>query len=81
MFFSHRFSTVRLADHIFVIENGTISEIGSHAELFDLQAGVPLILERRGPARTRLRRSGRNRTGMGGACSRPGTLPPFTSDV
>lgn len=45
---SHRFSTVRLADRIFVIENGTIIESGSHAELialngryaelFDLQA-------------------------------------------
>jgi ATP-binding cassette subfamily B protein len=47
-FISHRFSTVRLADRIFVIENGTIIESGSHAELialngryaelFDLQA-------------------------------------------
>ena len=48
VFISHRFSTVRLADRIFVIENGTIIESGSHselialngryAELFDLQA-------------------------------------------
>jgi len=30
---SHRFSTVRRSDRICVIENGTISEIGSHAEL------------------------------------------------
>jgi ATP-binding cassette subfamily B protein len=30
---SHRFSTVRMADRIFVIENGTISEQGTHAEL------------------------------------------------
>lgn len=30
---SHRFSTVRMADRIFVIENGTISEQGSHVEL------------------------------------------------
>ena len=47
-FISHRFSTVRLADRIFVIENGSIIESGSHAELialngryaelFDLQA-------------------------------------------
>lgn len=45
---SHRFSTVRLADRIFVIENGKIIEKGSHqdliskngryAELFNLQA-------------------------------------------
>src|SRR6266516_3004862 len=48
VFVSHRFSTVRLADRIFVIENGSIIESGSHydlialhgryAELFDLQA-------------------------------------------
>jgi ATP-binding cassette subfamily B protein len=30
---SHRFSTVRMADRIAVIENGQISEIGSHDEL------------------------------------------------
>jgi ATP-binding cassette subfamily B protein len=30
---SHRFSTVRMADRIAVIENGCITEIGSHAEL------------------------------------------------
>ncbi len=48
LFISHRFSTVRLADRIFVLENGTILENGSHeelmkldgryAELFNLQA-------------------------------------------
>lgn len=45
---SHRFSTVRMADRILVLENGQLVEIGSHeelilkkgryAELFDLQA-------------------------------------------
>jgi ATP-binding cassette subfamily B protein len=45
---SHRFSTVRMADRILVLENGSILESGSHAELvssggryaelFDLQA-------------------------------------------
>ena len=30
---SHRFSTVRLADKIIVLENGVISELGSHEEL------------------------------------------------
>jgi ATP-binding cassette, subfamily B, bacterial len=48
IFVSHRFSTVRLADRIFVLENGHIIESGSHhelialgsryAELFNLQA-------------------------------------------
>jgi ATP-binding cassette subfamily B protein len=48
VFISHRFSTVRLADRIFVIENGVLIEEGSHqelmaldgryAELFNLQA-------------------------------------------
>jgi ATP-binding cassette, subfamily B, bacterial len=45
---SHRFSTVRMADHIYVMEDGTITEGGSHealmarggtyARLFSLQA-------------------------------------------
>jgi ATP-binding cassette, subfamily B, bacterial len=45
---SHRFSTVRMADHIIVLDNGHITETGSHgqllarnglyAELFNLQA-------------------------------------------
>ena len=30
---SHRFSTVRMADRIVVIENGRIAEMGSHQEL------------------------------------------------
>jgi ATP-binding cassette, subfamily B, bacterial len=30
---SHRFSTVRMADRIFVLENGTIVDCGSHEEL------------------------------------------------
>jgi ATP-binding cassette subfamily B protein len=30
---SHRFSTVRLADYIYVLERGSISESGTHAEL------------------------------------------------
>jgi ATP-binding cassette subfamily B protein len=48
IFISHRFSTVRLADRIFVLEHGGIRECGSHqelmalngryAELFNLQA-------------------------------------------
>jgi ATP-binding cassette subfamily B protein len=48
IFISHRFSTVRLADRIIVIEHGRMLEVGSHqelialngryAELFNLQA-------------------------------------------
>jgi ATP-binding cassette, subfamily B, bacterial len=36
IFISHRFSTVRLADRIFVVEQGVIKESGSHAELIAL---------------------------------------------
>ena len=45
---SHRFSTVRMADRIAVLDGGTLAELGSHdelmalggtyAELFELQA-------------------------------------------
>ena len=48
LFISHRFSTVRMADRIVVLENGSIAEEGSHdqlaamggryAEMFELQA-------------------------------------------
>ena len=50
VFISHRFSTVRLADRIFVLEHGTIKEAGTHedllalggtyADLFNLQAAA-----------------------------------------
>ena len=33
---SHRFSTVKLADRIIVLDNGQITEQGTHAELMDL---------------------------------------------
>ncbi len=36
IFISHRFSTVRLADRIFVIEEGELKEEGSHQELLAL---------------------------------------------
>ena len=36
IFISHRFSTVRLADRIFVLEHGSIIENGSHRELMEL---------------------------------------------
>jgi ATP-binding cassette subfamily B protein len=50
VFISHRFSTVRLADRIYVLEYGTVKESGSHeelmlldgtyADLFNLQAAA-----------------------------------------
>jgi ATP-binding cassette subfamily B protein len=36
LFISHRFSTVRLADRILVLENGSIKEDGTHEELLNL---------------------------------------------
>ena len=36
LFISHRFSTVRMADRIVVLENGRITEEGSHKELANL---------------------------------------------
>jgi len=36
VFISHRFSTVRLADRIFVLEHGTLIEDGTHGELLGL---------------------------------------------
>lgn len=33
---SHRFSTVRMADRILVLENGGVLEIGAHAELIEM---------------------------------------------
>jgi ATP-binding cassette subfamily B protein len=34
---SHRFSTVRRADRIVVLEDGVVAESGSHAELMELR--------------------------------------------
>lgn len=33
---SHRFSTVRMADRILLLENGSMKELGSHEELLEL---------------------------------------------
>jgi ATP-binding cassette subfamily B protein len=56
---SHRFSTVRNADEIVVLDHGRIVEQGSHrqlmaaggpyAELFDLQASAYIDIDREGP--------------------------------
>ena len=50
MLVSHRFSTVRMADLIVVLDDGRVVELGTHAdllaaggryaELFELQAGA-----------------------------------------
>jgi len=42
---SHRFSTVRMADRIAVIEDGQISELGSHAELLALGGTYSRLFE------------------------------------
>ena len=41
VFISHRFSTVRLADRIFVLEDGTINEAGSHQSSSPSTAPMP----------------------------------------
>jgi ATP-binding cassette subfamily B protein len=33
---SHRFSTVRMADRILFLENGQMTELGSHEELLEI---------------------------------------------
>jgi ATP-binding cassette, subfamily B, bacterial len=42
---SHRFSTVRMADRIVVLENGNIAEQGSHAQLMALSARYAEMFE------------------------------------
>jgi ATP-binding cassette subfamily B protein len=42
---SHRFSTVRMADRIAVIEDGQISELGSHTELLMLGGTYARLFE------------------------------------
>jgi ATP-binding cassette, subfamily B, bacterial len=42
---SHRFSTVRMADRIAVIEGGQITELGSHAELLARGATYARLFE------------------------------------
>ncbi len=47
---SHRFSTVRMADRIFVIERGRILESGTHDELIALNNRYAMLFERQASA-------------------------------
>jgi ATP-binding cassette subfamily B protein len=42
---SHRFSTVRMADRIVVLENGAIAEHGSHQQLLSLGGRYAMMFE------------------------------------
>lgn len=47
---SHRFSTVKMADRILVLEGGSIIENGSHDELMALErAGMPRCIKNSSP--------------------------------
>jgi ATP-binding cassette subfamily B protein len=45
LFISHRFSTVRMAQRILVLENGRIAEDGSHEELLNLSGRYAAMFE------------------------------------
>lgn len=45
LFISHRFSTVRMADRIMVLENGRIAEQGSHQQLVALGGRYAAMFE------------------------------------
>jgi len=45
LFISHRFSTVRMADRIVVLENGKIVEDGNHEALFSSVGAMPECFE------------------------------------
>ena len=47
MIISHRFSTVRNADRIYVIRSGKIIERGSHQELIQKRVYMQITLENR----------------------------------
>jgi ATP-binding cassette subfamily B protein len=43
---SHRFSTVRMADHIYVFDGGRITEEGSHADLMKKNGKYAVLFEK-----------------------------------
>ena len=68
---AHRASTVLLADRVALLQDGTITHVGTHAELLGERAAVPLPAGRRRRARRRRRaelrlagRRDRNRLGQ-----------------
>ncbi len=40
VFVTHRYSSVSLADHIFVLDNGSLVESGTHSELMTIDSGI-----------------------------------------
>ena len=45
MIIAHRLSTIRHADKIFVLENGTVKEAGTHEELMKKKGAYAQLIE------------------------------------
>lgn len=62
---SHRFSTVRVADRICVVQEGRVAESGSHDELIAHGGRYAELFELRPPATARCDKLGVHMTGEG----------------